>query len=113
MAVEGQIQGAIAQGIGYALYEGFAFENGRLVNGNLADYTVPTAQVIPPIVTTLVPTSDPNGPFGAKGGSECPLSPTAGAIANAIYDAVGVRITSLPITPERILRALHEKEGRR
>jgi CO/xanthine dehydrogenase Mo-binding subunit len=109
MAVEGQIHGAVVQGLGWTLFEDLAVEQGRLVNGNLADYTVPTANSIPRIDTILVETNDPNGPFGAKGASECPLSPTAGAIANAIHDAVGVRITSLPITPEKILRALAGK----
>jgi len=56
-----------------------------------------------------VETIDPNGPYGAKGASETPIVPTAGAVANAIYDAVGVRITSLPITPEKVLRALRAK----
>jgi CO/xanthine dehydrogenase Mo-binding subunit len=110
MAVEGQVEGSIGQSIGYALSEELILEDGRLVNGNLADYSVPTAEMVPPIETILVDVSDPNGPFGAKGGSECPFSPTAGAIANAVHDAVGVRITSLPITAEKVLRALRERE---
>lgn len=112
-AVEGQVHGAIAQGVGYALFEGFVLENGRLLNGNLADYTVPTASSIPTVETILVDGWEPNGPYGAKGGSEAPISPTAAAVANAIYDAVGVRITSLPITPEKILRALRERREER
>jgi CO/xanthine dehydrogenase Mo-binding subunit len=112
-AVEGQVHGAIAQGVGYALFEGFALENGRLLNGNLADYTVPTAASIPAVETILVDGWEPNGPYGAKGGSEAPISPTAAAIANAIHDAVGVRITSLPITPEKILRGLRERRKER
>jgi len=106
MAVEGQIHGAVAQGIGYALSEGLAFDGGRLVNGNLADYTLPTAESVPRIGTALAHTSEPNGPFGAKGASECAIIPTAPAIANAIAHAVGVRITSLPITAEKIAAAL-------
>ena len=117
MAVEGQVEGSIGQAIGYALTEQLIMENGHLVNGNLADYTVPTAETVPRIETVLVDVSDPNGPFGAKGGSECPFSPTAGAIANAVYDAVGVRITSLPITAEKVLRGLRARrraeEGKR
>ena len=117
MAVEGQVEGSIGQAIGYALTEQLIMEDGRLVNGNLADYTVPTAEMVPRIETVLVDVSDPNGPFGAKGGSECPFSPTAGAIANAVYDAVGVRITSLPITAEKVLRGLRARrraeEGKR
>jgi 4-hydroxybenzoyl-CoA reductase alpha subunit len=109
MQVEGQIHGAVVQAMGWALFEELAIENGRMTNGNLADYTVPTANSIPQIDTVLVETQDPNGPFGGKGASECPFSPTAGAIANAVYDAIGVRITSLPITPEKVLRALERK----
>jgi CO/xanthine dehydrogenase Mo-binding subunit len=112
MAVEGQIAGAIAQGVGYAMYEELVRDHGRLLNGNLADYTVPTAASLVSPRTILVDSVEPNGPFGAKGGSEAPISPTAGAIANAVYDAVGVRITSLPVTPEKVLRGLRAlREG--
>jgi CO/xanthine dehydrogenase Mo-binding subunit len=111
LAVEGQIHGAVTQGLGFALFEGLAMEGGRLVNGNLADYTLPTAEAGPRMRTILVETMDPNGPYGAKGASETPITPTAGAIANAIYHAVGARITSLPITPEKVLRALKAKGG--
>lgn len=112
MAVEGQIAGAVAQGIGWALYEGFVLQDGRLVNGNFADYTMPTAESTPVLRTALVESIDPNGPYGAKGASETAIVPTAGAIASAIYDAVGVRITSLPITPEKVLAALRERRAR-
>jgi CO/xanthine dehydrogenase Mo-binding subunit len=105
-STEGQIHGAIAQGVGYALHEELAIENGRILNGNLADYVIPTALSYPAPRTTIVDSYEPNGPYGAKGASEAPISPTAGAIANAVYDAVGVRITSLPITPQKILDAL-------
>jgi CO/xanthine dehydrogenase Mo-binding subunit len=111
LAVDGQIHGAVAQGLGYALFEGLAMEGGRLLNGNLADYTLPTAEATPRVRTILVETNDPNGPYGAKGASETPILPTAGAVANAVYNAVGVRITSLPITPEKVLRALKAKAG--
>jgi len=109
LAVDGQIHGAVIQGLGYALFEGLAMEGGRLLNGNLADYTLPTAEAIPRVRTILVESNDPNGPYGAKGASETPIVPTAGAVSNAIYNAVGVRITSLPITPEKVLRALKAK----
>jgi CO/xanthine dehydrogenase Mo-binding subunit len=112
-AVEGQIHGAVAQGIGWALYENFEFEDGRLVNGNFADYTMPTADSLPSLRSVLVETIDPNGPYGAKGASETSIVPTAGAIANAVHDAVGVRITSLPITPEKVLAALRAAPGGR
>jgi CO/xanthine dehydrogenase Mo-binding subunit len=111
LTVDGQIHGAVAQGLGYALYEGLVTENGRLVNGNLADYTCPTAEATPRVRTILIESIDPNGPYGAKGASETPITPTAGAVSNAIYHAVGVRITSLPITPEKLLRALKAKQG--
>ncbi len=108
-AVEGQINGAVMQGIGWTLYENFVFQDGRLVNGNFADYTMATAEASPVLRHAIVESIDPNGPFGAKGASETALVPAAGAIANAICDAVGVRINSLPITPEKILAALREK----
>jgi 4-hydroxybenzoyl-CoA reductase alpha subunit len=108
---EGQIEGAVVQGIGYALMEGLTLQNGRVVNDGFLDYKIPTIGDIPEIKTILVETGDPHGPFGAKGIGEPGLVPTAPAIANAIYNAIGVRIKELPITPERILRALKEKGG--
>ncbi|MDB5798767.1 MAG: hcrA [Paucimonas sp.] len=107
--VEGQVRGAAVQGIGWALYEQFQYEDGRLINGNFADYTIATADAVPPLRTALVESMEPNGPFGAKGASETAIVPIAGAIANAVYDAVGVRINSLPITPEKVLAGLREK----
>jgi CO/xanthine dehydrogenase Mo-binding subunit len=109
LAVEGQINGAVMQGIGWTLSENFILEDGRLVNGNFADYHMPTAESSPAIRHAIVETLDPNGPFGAKGASETALVPVAGAIANAVEDAIGVRITSLPITPEKVLAALRAK----
>ena len=109
MAVEGQINGCLSQGIGWTLYEGYKFEDGRLVNGNFADYTLPTAESLPELRSCIVESHDPNGPYGAKGASETALVPIAGAIANAVHDAIGVRINSLPITPEKVLAALREK----
>lgn len=112
LAVEGQIHGAVAQGVGWALYEDFVFADGRLANGNFADYHMPTADALPALRHGIVESIDPNGPYGAKGASETALVPTAGAIANAVADAVGVRINSLPITPEKVLAALRETRGR-
>jgi CO/xanthine dehydrogenase Mo-binding subunit len=111
LAVEGQIHGCLSQGIGWALYESYHFEDGRLVNGNFADYTMPTAESLPDLRSCVVESYDPNGPYGAKGASETALVPAAGAIANAVYDAVGVRINSLPITPEKVLAGLREKSA--
>ena len=111
LAVEGQIHGCLSQGIGWALYEGYKFESGRLVNGNFADYNMPTAEALPELRSTIVESYDPNGPYGAKGASETALVPIAGAIANAVDDALGVRINSLPITPEKVLAVLRERKG--
>ncbi len=110
--VEGQIEGSIAMGIGYTLYEDLKFKNGRVVNPNFANYRLPKSIGTVPVETILIETNDPEGPFGAKGMGEASLLPTAAAIANAIEDAVGVRMKELPITPDKILKALREKEKR-
>jgi xanthine dehydrogenase molybdenum-binding subunit len=112
MLLEGQIQGGGLQGIGYALGEKMIFDKGVLKNGNFLDYKMPTVKDVPPIDVVIVETDEDAGPFGAKGVGEPGLVPTAPAIANAIYDAVGVRIKDLPITPEKVLAALKEKEER-
>lgn len=105
--LKGQIFGALAQGIGYALYEELHSVEGRIQNTNFRDYKIPTIQEMDfPIDLDFIETNDSFGPFGAKGVAEPGLVPTAPAIANAIYDAVGIRIRDLPITPEKILSAL-------
>lgn len=109
MAVHGQTNGAAVQAIGWALYENLQFEDGRLANGNFADYTMPPADSVPHLEASIVESNEPNGPLGAKGASETAILPGVPAIANAIYDAVGVRITELPITPEKILAGLRAK----
>ena len=106
LTAEGQVEGAVIQGLGLALYERMIYEGGEVVNGSFADYPLPRAEGSPPIQTVLVETNDPYGPFGGKGGSETPIDPTAAAIANAVYDATGVRMTSLPVTAEKLLTAL-------
>ncbi len=110
MLLEGQIYGGGLMGIGYALGERMVFDKGYLKNGNFLDYKMPTAKDAPPVQAVIVETDEQAGPFGAKGIGEPGLVPTAPAIANAIYDAVGVRIKDLPITPEKVLKALKEKE---
>jgi xanthine dehydrogenase molybdenum-binding subunit len=110
MLLEGQVYGGVAMGIGYALTERLILKNGKVVNPNFLDYKMLTAKDVPNIEPIVIETNDPFGPFGAKGIGEPGLVPTAPAIANAIYDAVGVRIKELPITPERVLAALKEKE---
>ncbi|MDP2654461.1 MAG: molybdopterin-dependent oxidoreductase [Candidatus Omnitrophota bacterium] len=109
-SVEAQIEGSLAMGIGYTFYEDLQFRNGRVVNPNFANYRLPRSIGMPPMETILVETNDPEGPFGAKGMGEASLLPTSAAIANAIEDAVGVRIKDLPITPAKIIKALKEKE---
>ncbi|MBI2303478.1 MAG: molybdopterin-dependent oxidoreductase [Chloroflexi bacterium] len=109
LAAQGQIQGAIAQGLGFGLMERMIVEEGGVTNPSFADYPLPTACDMPAISVTLVETYDPNGPFGAKGLAEPALIPTAPAIANAIYQAVGVRLREQPMTPEGIWRALKGK----
>lgn len=106
-ALEGQTYGALAQGVGYALYEQVLTDQGRIQNPDFRDYKIPTAHEMSfPIELEFIETDDPAGPFGAKGVGEPGLVPTAPAIANAIFDAVGVRIYDLPITPEKVLAAL-------
>ncbi len=109
MLLEGQIYGGGVMGLGYALTEKMVYEHGKLMNANFLDYKMLTAKDIPPVEAVIIETDDEAGPFGAKGIGEPGLVPTAPAIANAIYDAVGVRIKDLPITPEKVLRALKEK----
>ncbi len=108
-SVEGQIEGSIAMGIGYSLYEDLKFKNGRVVNANFANYRLPKSIGTVPVETIMIETNDPEGPFGAKGMGEASLLPTSAAIANAIEDAIGVRIKDLPITPDKIIKALKEK----
>ena len=111
-AVEGQIQGGAAMGIGYALYEQHILEDGVPRTGSLAFYTVPTSMDIPEIQCEIVEVPDPKGPFGAKGVAEPATIPTTPAILNAIYDAVGVRITETPATPERVYIGIQEARAR-
>lgn len=106
LAVHGQSNGAAVQSLGWALYEEPQFDAGRLTNGNLADYTMPTADAVPTLHSDIVDSFEPNGPLGAKGASETAILPGAPAIANAVFDAIGLRITTLPITPEKILAGL-------
>lgn len=110
IAIHGQTNGATVQAIGWTLYEQLHYENGRLANGNFADYNMATADAVPMLRGGFVESNDPNGPYGAKGASETAILPGAPAIANAVYDAIGVRITDLPITPEKVLAAWREKQ---
>jgi len=107
--VEGQIEGGIVQGLGQALMENYELHNGHTTTPSFSKYILPTALDVPQINCRLVQDIDPKSPLGAKGIGEPALVPTAPAIMNAIYDAIGVRITSLPATPEAILEALQRK----
>lgn len=110
MLLEGQIHGGVLQGIGYALYEELLMDEGYILNPNFHNYKLPTAADVPPIHFHPVETYDRHGPYGAKGVGEAPLIPTAAAIANAVSNAIGVEISSLPVTPEKVLRALEENK---
>jgi xanthine dehydrogenase molybdenum-binding subunit len=105
-AMEGQVEGAILQGIGFSLSEEMIYSNGHLLNPSLMTSKVPNIFDMPEEEIFFTKTYDPYGPFGAKGGASLAQSTAAAAIANAIYDAVGVRIKELPITPEKVLSAL-------
>jgi 4-hydroxybenzoyl-CoA reductase subunit alpha len=106
LSVEGQVQGAVWMGLGQALSEETGYHGGLPLAPNMLDYRVPTIVESPPIETHIVESQDPNGPFGAKEASEGALSSVMPAIANAVCDAVGLRTTRTPLTPERVLDAL-------
>jgi CO/xanthine dehydrogenase Mo-binding subunit len=103
---EGQIQGGVVMSLGYALCEQLIVDEGMVMNPSFADYKLVTSLEIPEIRVYFVGQADPSGPFGAKGLGEHGCIPTAAALANAVYDAIGVRIFDLPITPEKIVNAL-------
>jgi CO/xanthine dehydrogenase Mo-binding subunit/aerobic-type carbon monoxide dehydrogenase small subunit (CoxS/CutS family) len=107
--VEGQIQGGVAMGLGYALSEEAIFSEGRLVNDSFVDYRVPTMMDVPEIVSIIVEKEDAKSPEDIRGIGEPATIPTAAAVVNAVYDAIGVRINDLPLTPEKVYRAMHGK----
>jgi putative selenate reductase molybdopterin-binding subunit len=104
---EGQIEGGVVQGLGYALSEQMLFDDkGKMVNASLLDYCLLTSVDAPPVKAILVETDEPTGPFGAKSVSEIPVDVVAPAVANAIFAATGVRLRELPFTPEKVLRGI-------
>ncbi|RLC04673.1 MAG: xanthine dehydrogenase family protein molybdopterin-binding subunit [Deltaproteobacteria bacterium] len=111
LLLDGQVHGGVMMGVGYALTEQVVLEKGRNMNPDFRDYKILTAKDTFPLTPVVIETIDPDGPYGAKGIGEPGCVPTAPAIANAIYDAVGVRITDLPITPERVLAEIKKKKG--
>jgi CO/xanthine dehydrogenase Mo-binding subunit len=97
----------VAQGIGWALNEEYIYDaHGRLENPGFLDYRVPVASDLPMIDTVLVEVANPRHPFGVRGVGEVPIVPPMAAVANAIYDAVGVRLTDLPMSPPKVLAAI-------
>jgi CO/xanthine dehydrogenase Mo-binding subunit len=109
VSVEGQVVGSVYMALGEALYEEQAFRGGYLKNPSILEYRSPTFLEMPEVETFLVETDDPEGPFGAKEAGQGPLLPVMPAIANAIYQAVGVRVDEIPITPEKVLKGLELK----
>jgi CO/xanthine dehydrogenase Mo-binding subunit len=110
--VEGQLQGGVAQGIGWALNEEYFYdEKGQLRNTGFLDYRMPTCLDLPEIETAVVEVPNPDHPLGARGVGEIAVVPPMAAVANAIYHAVGVRMRELPMSPQRVLKAILAKRG--
>src|SRR6185437_6479312 len=108
---EGQDLGAATMGLGAGLFEELIYDGQQLMNGSLLEYRVPRfSDLAPHIETNLVQNRDGVGPYGAKGGGEGAVNPISPGMANALYRAAGVRIRRLPLTPERVWRALQEKQ---
>ena len=110
LTVEGQIQGSVWMGMGQALTEETAYHDGLLISGNMLDYRVPTFVDSPPIDTHIVESNDPHGPFGAKEAGEASLAGFLPALTSAVANAMGVRVHELPVTPDRLLQLLEDKE---
>ncbi len=108
---KGQIEGGVVQGLGMARFEDVHIaKNGRLISNNLLNYHIPGVQDVQSLTTKFIESYEPSGPYGAKSVGEIGIDTPPAALANAVYNALGVRIKSLPITPEKILKALKEKE---
>ena len=108
--VEGQMQGGAVQGIGWALNEEYIYgEDGRLQNPGFLDYRVPVASDLPSIETVILEIPNPGHPYGVRGVGETPIVPPLAALANAVSRAANVRMTELPMSPPRLLKALSEK----
>ncbi|SFE77902.1 xanthine dehydrogenase family protein molybdopterin-binding subunit [Peptostreptococcus sp. D1] len=112
-SVEGQVHGSIQMGMGQALYEEMKIApDGTFLNPSLHDYKIPTALDMPEIDANIVDAYDPSAPYGAKESGEGPIQPTIPAIFNAVYDAIGVRFTEMPLTPEKVLNAIKEQKAK-
>ncbi|PPR31662.1 MAG: hypothetical protein CFH35_01526, partial [Alphaproteobacteria bacterium MarineAlpha9_Bin5] len=111
--VEGQLQGGVAQGVGWALNEEYIYDkDGRLDNPGFLDYRIPVASDLPMIDTVLVEVPNPNHPYGVRGVGEVPIIPPMAAVANAISDALGVRLKDLPMSPPKVLASLNNGDDR-
>ncbi|MBN2259355.1 MAG: xanthine dehydrogenase family protein molybdopterin-binding subunit [Clostridiales bacterium] len=108
--LEGQLEGAIVQSLGTALFEELMLKDGKPVNNSFVDYKIPTADDMPEMIIIPVENPEKTGPYGARGVAEPAMIPTAPAIANAIYSMTGVRIATMPLTPERVKKALKENK---
>ena len=112
--VEGQMQGGVVQGIGWALNEEYFFnDKGEMANSSFLDYRMPTSLDLPMIDTVIVEVANPGHPYGVRGTGEIPIVPPLATIANAVYGAIGVRMGKLPMSPGNILEALWEKDGKK
>ena len=110
--VEGQIQGGVVQGIGWALNEEYRFDQqGGMLNSSFLDYRMPISLDLPMIDTVIVEVANPAHPYGLRGVGEVPIVPPMAAISNAVYDAIGVRMDSLPMSPDKVLEALWGRDG--
>ncbi|HET7875710.1 MAG TPA: molybdopterin cofactor-binding domain-containing protein, partial [Methylomirabilota bacterium] len=109
LLVEGQVEGSIYMGLGEALMEEQVFRKGVHKFPSMLEYKSPTTLETPEIHTILIETDDPEGPYGAKEAGQGPLLPVIPAVANAVYDAVGVRVDEIPISPDKVLRGLEAK----
>ncbi|MCK5732519.1 MAG: xanthine dehydrogenase family protein molybdopterin-binding subunit, partial [Tenericutes bacterium] len=112
LLAEGQVNGAIVQGLGMALFEDVKYSaNGKLISNSMLNYKIPTRVDIKKLTTEFVESYEKSGPYGAKSVGEIGIDTPPAAFANAVYNALGIRINSLPITPEKILLSLKEKEN--
>jgi xanthine dehydrogenase molybdenum-binding subunit len=111
LAAEGQIHGGIHMGLGYALAEQLVVDRGQVLTATFMDYAILKASDMPEIVIRLIESVDPTGPFGAKGLGEAGAIPVSAAVANAVHDAVGIRLTELPLIPERVYWAIQTRSN--
>ncbi len=112
LGLHGQLEGAISMAAGYGFLEDLPMEDGKILNPNLVDYKLIRAPEMPETEVMEVDTYEPEGPFGAKEAGEGLTNPTAAALSTALYDALGITVKQLPITPEKVIRALKEKESK-